>query len=199
MYSLLYYLDSPTPNPMSNRPSLWRQLLGAVIGGGLGLGVYMAYQTAEPHFTAWTSIPQKWVQSVTGEGSAIADRDRSTKTQERFASRAREIAQKFGVTYQQYRVQEEVPVQIHPTDIKMPVTGTENEATDTADIPPISPEQPSWVGMRTETVPDSWENSATEKRSGPDAPTLPDSGVGALGAAVVSASVALGLRRRKRS
>jgi hypothetical protein len=39
------------------RPPLWKQILGAVIGGGLALAVYYAYEYAKPQVTAYLTLP----------------------------------------------------------------------------------------------------------------------------------------------
>ena len=38
-------------------PPLWKQVMGAVIGGALALGVYYAYEYAKPKVTAYLTLP----------------------------------------------------------------------------------------------------------------------------------------------
>ncbi|MBT4120163.1 MAG: hypothetical protein HOG89_03710 [Candidatus Peribacter sp.] len=43
--------------PEDDRPPLWKQILGAVIGGGLALALYYGYEYAKPQVTAYLTLP----------------------------------------------------------------------------------------------------------------------------------------------
>ncbi len=183
---------------MSNSPSLVKQLTGAIVGGTLGLVAYYGYEAAAPHLTAWTSIPQQWLES-NGEGSRVADKDQAKdRTGAHYESRAKEISEKFGAAYKNYQVEEETVTEdatvpegdVEAVDV---VTGEAVESgasSSVADIP-----APSWVDVGDTSA---WDDSAIEKASGPDTDELPDSGIGMLGAILAAGAGAGGLRMRKK-
>jgi len=47
----------PDQKPEDDRPPLWKQILGAVIGGGLALALYYGYEYAKPQVTAYLTLP----------------------------------------------------------------------------------------------------------------------------------------------
>jgi hypothetical protein len=181
---------------MSNSPSLVKQLTGAVIGGALGLVAYYGYEAAAPHLTAWTSIPQQWLES-NGEGSAVADKDQAKdRTGAHYESRAKEISEKFGAAYKNYQVEEAVVSEdatmsegdTGEVDGAVDATAS-GESSSVADIP-----APSWVDAGD----GEWDDSAIAKAHGPDTDELPDSGIGMLGALFAAGAGAGGLRMRKK-
>jgi hypothetical protein len=183
---------------MSNSPSLIKQLTGALIGGTLGLIAYYGYEAAAPRLTAWTSIPQQWLES-NGEGSALADKSQAQdRTGAHHEARAKEISEKFGAAYKNYQVEEEMPAEedttIFEDDVMEADTGVTAEdplvPTVTEDIP-----APSWVDAGERGT---WDDAAIEKAHGPDTDELPDSGIGVLGALFAAGAGAGGLRMRKK-
>ncbi|TSC60032.1 MAG: hypothetical protein Greene041662_258 [Candidatus Peregrinibacteria bacterium Greene0416_62] len=197
---------------MSNSPSLWKQLAGAVIGGSLGLLVYSGYHVASPKLTAWMSIPQQWLES-NGEGSRVADTDRSDRTNSHFEARAREIATEFGAAYKNYQVKEAAPevgsamsaTSVSPVESSPGVIPFEGATEDVIDSPvgadAVSSEGSSddWQeSNRAKVVREIWNDEAIEKAPGPDTDELPDSGIGVLGALIAAGAGAGGLRARKR-
>lgn len=191
---------------MSNKPSLWKQLLGAVIGGSLGLLVYSGYQVASPAVTSWLTIPQQDLPS-NGEGSRLADNDRTERTNSHFEARAREIAQEFGAAYKNYQVKEAAP------EVSSASSEAASAGSSTGVIPfegatasesfvssKASSADPSAdvEAERTRAVREMWKDENIEKAPGPDTDELPDSGLGVLGALVAAGAGAGGLRARKR-
>ncbi len=179
---------------MSNGPSLVKQLTGAVVGGTLGLMAYYGYEAAAPRLTAWTSIPQQWLES-NGEGSALADKNqKEDRTGSHYESRAKEISEKFGAAYKNYQVEEEVvteDVTVPEGDAAEAVSSeASGENSSVADIP-----APSWVDAGDNGT---WDDSAIAKAHGPDTDELPDSGIGMLGALFAAGAGAGGLRARKK-
>ena len=183
---------------MSNSPSLVKQLSGALIGGALGLVAYYGYEAAAPHLTAWTSIPQQWLES-NGEGSALADKaQEEDRTGSHYESRAKEISEKFGAAYKNYQVEQE-------TDVTEDATAPEGDAVEadaamSAEVPSMPDvtediPAPSWVDAGDKGT---WDDSAMEKAHGPDTDELPDSGIGVLGALFAAGAGAGGLRMRKK-
>jgi hypothetical protein len=177
---------------MSNGPSLVKQLTGALVGGALGLVAYYGYEAAAPHLTAWTSIPQQWLES-NGEGSAVADKGQAQdRTGAHFESRAKEISEKFGAAYKKYQVTEEQSssaAEESSAESVSSMASAWSEASSVASVP-----APSWI----DGAASSWDDSAMEKAPGPDTDELPDSGIGALGAVIAAGMGAGGLRMRKK-
>lgn len=178
---------------MSNSPSLVKQLTGAIVGGTLGLVAYYGYEAAAPHLTAWTSIPQQWLES-NGEGSRVADKNQAQdRTGAHYESRAKEISEKFGAAYKNYQVEEEIVTEdatVSEGDAEAADDAAESgESSSVADIP-----APSWVDAGD----GEWDDSAIAKAHGPDTDELPDSGIGMLGALFAAGAGAGGLRLRKK-
>ena len=182
---------------MSNRPSLIKQLVGAVIGGSLGLLVYTAYEHSSPTVIAWLTIPQKDLAS-NGEGSRMADNDPNNKENIRFEARARRSLKnlvqpiklsgegsspgifrcKFGECF--FRGQY---IGSRPFRGAM-----EEEAASSVDSDASSSEDSSagTEADRAQAVREMWNSENIEKAPGPDTDALPDSGFGVLGALVAA-------------
>lgn len=73
--------------------SILRQLTGAVVGGGLALGIYYIYEYGAPVVTAWLTVPQ---DQFTVEAGVAAQKDLKETEQRRIAKRARYIVNKYG-------------------------------------------------------------------------------------------------------
>ena len=74
-------------------PSLFKQLMGAVIGGSLALGLYYAYDYGAPTVTAWLSIPQE--QFSVWKGTA-SQKDLKPEETRRLSARTRNMVNIFG-------------------------------------------------------------------------------------------------------
>lgn len=197
---------------MSTIPSLWKQLAGAVIGGSLGLLVYSGYQIVSPKLTGWLTIPQQWLES-NGEGSRVADKDRTDRTNMHFETRAREISREFGAAYKNYHIQEATSAAASSASVAsvsseessagvMPFEGAtkteENASSDNMGASLSEKSAERTEPNRAEAVQEMWNDENTEKAPGPGTDTLPGSGIGVLGALIVAGAGAGGLRARKR-
>ena len=160
---------------MSNNPSLWKQLAGAVIGGSLGLLVYSGYQVASPKLTGWLSIPQQWLES-NGEGSRVADKDRTDRTVPHFEARAREIAKEFGAAYKNYQVKESAPDAAASSNAAsdssetsstgvIPFEGAtaESDVVSSAAVEPSEASSEQAESDRVNAVREMWNDDAMEK------------------------------------
>lgn len=74
----------------SHKPPLWKQLLGAAVGGSVALSLYGIYTVAEPTVTAWLTVPK--TTSDMPVRVAGVDEDRTAH----IVSRAQQIAEEFG-------------------------------------------------------------------------------------------------------
>lgn len=71
-----------------NRPSLGKQILGAVIGGGLALAVYYAYDYAKPKLNAYLTLPAAEGGRMYDLGASnIADKTMDEGNRKRILSR----------------------------------------------------------------------------------------------------------------
>lgn len=76
-------------------PSLLNQIMGAVVGGSLALGIYYAYEFGAPAVTAWLTLPQS-SQSVSEDTETAAQQNLKPEQAVRINSRTREILSAFG-------------------------------------------------------------------------------------------------------
>lgn len=83
----------------SNRPSLLKQLIGAIAGGTIALALYYGYEFTAPKITAWLTVPvpqeEKGEQPRQADAGAVrvASDDESEEKYKRLASRTKRIAQ----------------------------------------------------------------------------------------------------------
>lgn len=71
-----------------DRPPLWKQILGAVIGGGLALAVYYAYDYAKPKLNAYLTLPAAEGGRMYDLGASnIADKTMDEGNRKRILSR----------------------------------------------------------------------------------------------------------------
>ncbi|MDA0376702.1 MAG: hypothetical protein O3A80_05370 [bacterium] len=74
--------------PEDDRPPLWKQILGAVIGGGLALALYYGYEYAKPQVTAYLTLPVAEGGRVYDLGASnIADKTMDAGNRKRILSR----------------------------------------------------------------------------------------------------------------
>jgi hypothetical protein len=194
---------------MSNRHSIFKQIAGAVIGGSLGLLVYSGYHVTSPVVTAWLTIPQKDLAS-NGEGSRLAETDRTERTNTHFEARAREIAENFGAAYKNYHIGEvasaasssgnvssSVPMDSSLEAIPFEGTAENTNSSVGKDVTSAGPSSEQTGSDRAKAVRELWDDEAIVKAPGPDSDGLPDSGIGVLGALIAAGAGAGGLRARK--
>jgi len=81
-------------NTEPRRPSLLKQLLGAVGGAALALLLYQGYKVGSPVVTAWLVTPQSQIDAD-HPGSVRLNSEVSEYEYNRLAARAREIYQRF--------------------------------------------------------------------------------------------------------
>ena len=81
-------------NTPSKRPSLFRQLLGAVGGAAIALVLYQAYKVGSPVVTAWLVAPQSQI-AAEHPGTARANREVSEYEFSRLTAKAQEIYKRF--------------------------------------------------------------------------------------------------------
>jgi|GEM_PF-2043113 len=84
-------MDTNTP---SQRPSLFKQLLGAVGGAAIALVIYQGYSITAPVLTAWLVAPQSQI-AAEHPGAVRVNQDVDEYTYNRVAARAQEIYQRF--------------------------------------------------------------------------------------------------------
>lgn len=76
------------------RQPLWKQLLGAVIGGGLALALYYGYEYAKPKVTAYLTLPPADRMYDLGAAN-IADKTTDEGNRKRLLSRNARVAQQM--------------------------------------------------------------------------------------------------------
>lgn len=81
-------------NTESRRPSLLKQLLGAVGGAAVALLLYQGYKVGSPIVTAWLVTPQSQIDAD-HPGSIRLNSEVSEYEYNRLAAKAREIYQRF--------------------------------------------------------------------------------------------------------
>ena len=86
--------------------SILRQLTGAVIGGGLALGIYYSYEYSSPLVTAWLTVPQ---DQYGIEGGVAAQKNLKESEERRIAQRARYIVDKYGQEYEPPPIEKVIP------------------------------------------------------------------------------------------
>lgn len=81
-------------NTEPKRPSLLKQLLGAVGGASIALLLYQGYKVGAPVVTAWLVVPQSQI-GADHPGAVRANREVSEYEFNRLAAKAKEIYQRF--------------------------------------------------------------------------------------------------------
>lgn len=199
-------------NSMSTSPTLLRQVVGALIGGTLGLIAYYGYELGAPHVSAWITIPQKELAS-NGEGAALADAHPSDRKEEHLRSRAKEIAEKFGAAYKTYKVEESTAAEIspdEPEEIDTTAASEDLSPEATVDAQGVALSDTEAVAestsvvdhedasSRSSSVAIAWDDAHLEKELGPQTDALPNSGIGILGAAFVAGASTLGMKFKRK-
>jgi hypothetical protein len=79
-----------------DRPPLWKQVLGAVVGGGLALTLYYGYEVAKPQVAAYLTLPVAEGGRLFDLGAAsIADDSLEDDERKRIVSRNMRAAQRI--------------------------------------------------------------------------------------------------------
>lgn len=198
----------------SGRPPVWKQILGAAIGGSLGLLVYTGYQSGKPAIEAWLTIPQSTLTNPSDEGTSINDNDRDPEVNARFKSRALEIERAFSDRYQEYQLEEDVPLEepeeeapdsdaglwdqeadplLDGGDENLWDAGTDN--THGGIINETKPSAPMIDAGQPYDYSTTYDQPVVGKGK---APNLPDSGLGLWAGMAVAFAGAVGLRYRGR-
>lgn len=81
-------------NTQPKRPSLFRQLLGAVGGAAIALVLYQTYKVGSPVVTAWLVAPQSQI-AAEHPGTVRANTEVSEYKFNRMAAKAQEIYKRF--------------------------------------------------------------------------------------------------------
>lgn len=179
-----------------NKPSLLKQILGAVVGGAVGLGFYGAYKYASPLVTAWLSIPQRFDTSIAQNEVRMADGTVDPSEEAHFQTRAQEIAAQFGANYAKYQVSPSAP-EVKEAEVPMPEESQETAVSVSVALEPVTIAKPTWFAAPHEQAKES-ESDIVASVAHEGAPELPSSGFGILGlGAVISGSI-LGWKKRSR-
>lgn len=83
-----------THTKQGERQPLWKQILGAVIGGGLALSLYYGYEYAKPKVTGYLTLPPAERMYDLG-ASHIADKTTDEGNRKRLLSRNARVAQQM--------------------------------------------------------------------------------------------------------
>ena len=164
---------------MSEKKSpLWKQILGAVVGGSLALLIYAGYQATAPQLSKLTGIlvlPQDRINAnAKGEVNA-AESDLNEEQLKRIASRAQNIATDLSADQAAENVSQDELVEIVP--IALP---REQEIID------------AWGAADTavESADPVWDESTVEFAEEPnfygETDELPDSGIGVWLASLIA-------------
>lgn len=173
-------------------PPLWKQLLGAALGGGLALGLYYGYDYGKPRLLAYVTVPAP-TQSAPVR---VADTDQDADTYARISARAKEIAEKFKSRMADPAdlLTDEEEESVEPVRAAMPPAIPPSEdrpLTETPSIASMYEERMTEESAATSPVPVATPSPvAANVIAKSDAPALPDSGmplIGVIGAAVGAA------------
>jgi len=160
-------------NKKEERPSLIKQIMGAVVGGGLALSLYYGYEFAKPRVTAYLSLPALEEQGVNVNASRISDTTMDEGKFRRIQSRARQIAEDFSQLApepEDFAVPESFeafPTNVMPEEDSIwddPPTGVVAETPPTNFVPPTNMvEQPDNEDLSDIVVAPEEVQSATER------------------------------------
>ena len=183
----------------SQTPPLWKQLLGAVVGGSLALVLYNAYTFIEPRLQGVLVLPQARIKTEHAlDARRLAARDIPADRAARMTQRAREIAENLAEHSAavapsdgtQYDAKKQDPVKRPKKAVTKRATVSVEDAVEREELHPAVER----TGI-SEYVPVFYDTN--------DAPVsyaqqLPDSGVGLGSVALMSILGAGGAVWRKR-
>ncbi|PIR54385.1 hypothetical protein COU75_01080 [Candidatus Peregrinibacteria bacterium CG10_big_fil_rev_8_21_14_0_10_42_8] len=189
------HISTNTEAPESDdRAPLWKQLMGAVVGGGLALTLYYGYDAAKPQLAAYLTLPAAEGGRLFDIGAAsIADKSLEDNERKRVVSRNMRAAQQLENSELGYN--ELAAADDHSLDIDWPgheaeelpeevmMDGFDSDMTDD-DMDGSFEMQMATKNMEME---DDWDSlwgdirdreNTSEIGESSNAPTLPDSGAG---------------------
>ncbi|MDD3896867.1 MAG: hypothetical protein PHU04_03440 [Candidatus Peribacteraceae bacterium] len=155
----------------NKKSSLWKQVLGAVVGGSLALMIYAGYHATAPQLSKLAGIlvlPQDRIDATAKGEVDVADKTLDPDQIERIVSRAQRIAADLSSDGAAIPAQE-MPIEIVPIELPQ-----EQEITE------------AWDEMDTA----GWDENELEFTGDPafygETNELPDSGIGAWLAALIA-------------
>lgn len=199
---------TPATDTGDDRPPLWKQLLGAALGGGLALALYYGYETAKPTVTAYLTLPTVEGGRSYDLGAAnIANDSLSERERKRIVSRNMRAAASIEGKEVDIEAIEDSSLDIEWPSVQernAPVAAvvTDDMPEEDTDAEPMEDE----TDMEEDAWESLWSDMKEEEATGKDmkdtvhseAPALPDSGFGAVFAIVGSSAGAAVMRIRKR-
>lgn len=171
----------------TNRPPLWKQVIGAVAGAGLALVLYSGYQEVVPQIQAYIQL-QDWQLKPEGQAHVRpAAKGISEEDYLRLEQRTREIMEDLGA---KDVVADPEPMDHYAEEMEERIVDRiEKRLEQPAEgVSPLPAHLPT-PGGQTPTTPHAIQGDPT--------PALPDSGVGILGAALLAGAGAGVMRMRK--
>lgn len=207
--------ETKTPEDDGRAP-LWKQLVGAVVGGGLALALYYGYDYAKPQVTAYLTLPVAEGGRLFDLGAAsIADKSLEDDERKRFVSRNLQAAKTLENGQMGYN--EMQAADDHSLDIDWPGHEAEEIVEEIEDepameeAPMMEDETMSMFEQQMATkemdMEDEWdalwgdirESESDHMGESSNAPALPDSGFGIGFLVAGAAGGALASRRKKKA
>jgi len=199
-----------------DRAPLWKQLMGAVVGGGLALTLYYGYDAAKPQLAAYLTLPVAEGGRLFDIGAAsIADKSLEDNERKRVVSRNMRAAQQLENSELGYN--ELSAADDHSLDIDWPgheaaELPEEEMMMDGFDVDMVEDDMAGSFEMQMATkdmeMEDDWDSlwgdirdreTGDEIGESSNAPTLPDSGagIGFLVAGAAGGAASTRLRKKK--
>ncbi len=194
-------------NTQSKRPSLMKQLLGAVSGAAIALLLYQAYKISAPVITAWLVAPQSQI-AAEHPGSVRVNDEIGEYQFNRIAARAKEIYERFAA-----EPGPQVAVTSEGIEVAQPLTSSSSSIAY-VDINAVMPQEVDEAASSAASV--EMVSSSSEKIEAADAASsmrarsetqmqaklaggnLPSSGIGTTLVAAAAFGAAI-LTRQKRN
>lgn len=156
-------MEETNTNTQDDRQPLWKQVLGAIVGGSLALGLYYTYDFAKPKVTAYLTLPP--AERVYDLGSShIADKTTDEGNRKRLLSRNVRVAQqmKESAIYQDSEALN--TVDDHSMDIAWPGHDpSDPKYTEVTGLEPPKPEAESADDMQAPMEPQVLEEQMTSE------------------------------------
>lgn len=170
----------------SNKPSIAKQITGAVVGSAVALALYYSYEFAAPTVTAWVTLPSGERQHDLGD-ARVADTDATQTEILRIQSRNREVAERMeGADPADYKLEQ------NTWDTNWPAANTQQASSATSaqsSAPAAVRQDDGWQDFIRDPAPvvqEVHQAAPAQVTVRSAAPTLPDSGFGAIAAAVAA-------------
>lgn len=176
----------------SNKPSLFKQALGALAGSAVALALYYSYEFAAPRITAYVTLPPAERQHDLGD-ARVADETTTPEQLKRIESRNRKIAERIeGANPEDYKVTEDEWKSEWPSEVPAQASSS-SQASSAASIQ----NNDGWQDFIREPVPivtATKTQPAQIAATHSSAPALPDSGIGSVMALVAAFGGAASVR-----